>query len=70
MPEVIVHKQHQVIHTNASYVHSHFDAMAIGINDVPRRDELVLVLVMTGGPRVHARAGGLKASEVKGEDGL
>jgi hypothetical protein len=26
--------------------------------------------VMTTGPRVHARVGGLKASEVKGEDGL
>lgn len=59
-----------VTHINASYVRSHFDAMEIGINDAPRRDELVLVLVMTTGPRVHARAGGLKASEVKGEDGL
>ena len=27
-------------------------------------------LVMTTGPRVHARVGGLKASEIKGEDGL
>jgi ApbE superfamily uncharacterized protein (UPF0280 family) len=34
---VIVHKQQQVIHTNASYVHSRFDAMEIGINDAPRR---------------------------------
>jgi len=25
---------------------------------------------MTTGPRVHARVGGLKASEIKGEDGL
>jgi hypothetical protein len=59
-----------VTHINASYVRSHFDAMEVGINDAPRRDELVLILVMTTGPRVHARAGGLKASEVKGEDGL
>ena len=59
-----------VTHINASYVRSHFDAMEVGINDAPRRDELVLVLVMTTGPRVHARAGGLKASEIKGEDGL
>jgi hypothetical protein len=29
-----------------------------------------LALVMTTGPRIHARVGGLKASEVKGEDGL
>ena len=59
-----------VTHINASYVRSHFDAMEVGINDAPRRDELVLVLVMTTGPRVHARAGGLVASEIKGEDGL
>jgi hypothetical protein len=26
--------------------------------------------VMTTGPRVHARVGGLKASEIKGQDGL
>jgi hypothetical protein len=59
-----------VTHINASYVRSHFDAMEVGINDAPRRNELVLVLVMTTGGRVHARAGGLKASEIKGEDGL
>jgi hypothetical protein len=59
-----------VTHINASYVRSHFDAMEIGINDAPRRDELVLVLVMTTGARVHARAGGLEASQIKGEDGL
>jgi hypothetical protein len=59
-----------VTHINASYVRSHFDAMEIGLNDAPRRDELVLVLVMTTGPRIHARAGGLTASQIKGEDGL
>jgi hypothetical protein len=59
-----------VTHINASYVRSHFDAMEIGINDAPRRDELVLALVMTTGARVHARAGGLEASQIEGEDGL
>jgi hypothetical protein len=59
-----------VTHINASYVRSHFDAMEVGLNDAPRRDELVLVLVMTTGPRIHARAGGLAASQIKGEDGL
>jgi len=28
------------------------------------------VLVMTCGPRVHARVGGLAAEAIKGEDGL
>ena len=59
-----------VTHINASYVRSHFDAMEVGLADGPHEDELLLALVMTTGPRIHARVGGLKASEIKGEDGL
>ncbi len=59
-----------ITHINASYVRSHFDAMELGINDAPRADEILLALVMTTGARVHARVGGLKSSEIKGEDGL
>jgi hypothetical protein len=59
-----------VTHINASYVRSHFDAMEVGIADAPRDQEMVVALVMTTGARIHARAGGLKASEIKGEDGL
>lgn len=56
-------------HINAAYVRSHFDAMEVGIADAPRPDELMLVLVMTDGPRIHARMGGLKASEISVGDG-
>ncbi|PYE25993.1 amino acid synthesis protein [Rhizobium sp. PP-CC-3A-592] len=59
-----------ITHINASYVRSHFDAVEVGIGDAPRANEMVLALAMTTGPRVHARVGGLKASEIKGEDGL
>jgi hypothetical protein len=59
-----------ITHINASYVRSHFDSIEVGINDAPRADELLLALVMTTGPRIHARVGGLKASEIEGEDGL
>ena len=59
-----------ITHINASYVRSHFDAMEIGIADAPRAGELLLALVMTTGARIHARVGGLKAYEIKGEDGL
>jgi hypothetical protein len=59
-----------VTHIDASYVRSHFDAMEVGIADAPKADEMLLVLVMTTGARIHNRAGGLKASDVKGEDGL
>ena len=59
-----------ITHINAAYVRSHFDAMEVGLADAPHADEIVLALVMTTGPRVHARMGGLKASDIKGEDGL
>lgn len=59
-----------ITHINASYVRSHFDSMEVGLSDGPRADEIVLALVMTTGARIHARTGGLKASEIKGEDGL
>lgn len=59
-----------VTHINASYVRGHFNAMEVGLSDAPRADEMMLILVMTTGGRVHDRVGGLKASEIKGEDGL
>ena len=59
-----------VTHINASYVRSHFDAMEVGLADGPKADELLLVLVMTTGARIHARVGGLAAEDVKGLDGL
>jgi Amino acid synthesis len=59
-----------ITHINASYVRSHFDSMEVGLADAPCADEILLALVMTTGPRVHARVGGLKASEIKGKDGL
>ncbi|WP_295813583.1 amino acid synthesis family protein [uncultured Nitratireductor sp.] len=57
-------------HINAAYVRSHFDAMEVGMADGPRPDEILFVLAMACGPRIHARMGGLKAEDVKGEDGL
>ena len=59
-----------ITHINASYVRSHFDSMEVGIADSPRADEILLALVMTTGPRIHNRAGGLAASEIQGKDGL
>lgn len=59
-----------ITHINASYVRSHFDAMEVGCNDAPRADEILLALVMSTGPRVHERVGGLRADAIKGEDGL
>ena len=59
-----------ITHVNAAYVRSHFDSMEVGCNDAPRANELAFTLVMTTGPRVHSRSGGLEAWDIKGEDGL
>lgn len=59
-----------ITHINASYVRSHFDSMEVGLNDAPKSNEIALVLVMSTGPRIHNRAGGLAAKNIKGKDGL
>ncbi len=59
-----------ITHVNASYVRSHFDAIEAGIPGAPHADELIVILAMAKGPRVHARVGGLAHGEIKGEDGL
>jgi len=59
-----------ITHINASYVRSHFNTFEVCVPGAPAADEMVLLLVMSCGPRIHERVGGLKASEIKGEDGL
>jgi hypothetical protein len=57
-------------HVQAAYVRSHFGTAEMSIWDGPRRDEIVYGLAMATGGRIHARIGGLAASDVKGNDGL
>jgi hypothetical protein len=57
-------------HKDAAFVRSHFDAMEIRIGDAPRRDEIVVAVVVTDSGRPWPRVGGLEAGDVKGEDGL
>ena len=57
-------------HINAAYVRSHFDGMEIGIPDGPRANELLFILAMSRGGRIHDRMGGLRVDQVVGEDGL
>jgi len=56
-------------HINASYVRSHFDAFEMRVPGAPAADELVLILAMSTGPRVHARVGGLAAKDIAKWDG-
>ncbi|HRP27760.1 MAG TPA: amino acid synthesis family protein [Burkholderiaceae bacterium] len=57
-------------HKDAAFVRSHFDAMEARIGDAPRANEILVAVVVTDSGRPLARVGGLKASEIKGEDGL
>jgi hypothetical protein len=56
-------------HINASYVRSHFDAVEVHVPGAPRADEIVLILTMSTGARIHARVGGLAASAIEKWDG-
>ena len=56
-------------HINAAYVRSHFDAMEVRVPGAPRSDEMVVILAMSTGPRVHARVGGLAAEAIAQWDG-
>ncbi|WP_372657749.1 amino acid synthesis family protein [Hydrogenophaga sp.] len=57
-------------HINASYVRSHFDAIEVRVPGAPRSDEIVFILAMSTGPRIHARVGGLAAHAISKWDGL
>jgi len=59
-----------ITHINASYVRGHFNAVEVGVPGAPEADELVFILAMTTGGRIHDRMGGLRAEDVTGEDGL
>lgn len=57
-------------HVNASYVRSHFDTIEVGVPGAPAGDEIVFFLAMSTGARIHERVGGLRADQIRGEDGL
>ena len=57
-------------HINASYVRSHFDAIEARVPGAPRADEIVYLLAMSTGARVHARVAGLAADAISKWDGL
>lgn len=57
-------------HKDALYVRSHYDAMTICIPDGPLPDEIALIFAVASSGRLNARVGGLKLSEVQGQDGL
>jgi len=57
-------------HKNALYVRSHYDSMTVTFADSPMPDEVIIVWAFATRGRLHARLGGLKSEDVKGNDGL
>lgn len=57
-------------HKDAAYVRSHFDGMQVSVPDAPRANEIVVAVAVTTSGRPLPRIGGLKAEDIKGEDGL
>jgi len=57
-------------HINAAYVRGHFDAIEVRVPGAPLPDEIVFILVMSTGARVHSRVGGLRADDIAKWDGL
>ncbi|MCW5235745.1 amino acid synthesis family protein [Verminephrobacter eiseniae] len=57
-------------HINASYVRSHFDTIELRVPGAPAADELIVILAMSTGPRIHARVGGLAAAGISQWNGL
>jgi len=55
---------------NASYVRGQFDAIEVRVPGAPASDEIVFILAMSTGYRVHARVGGLRAEDISQWDGL
>ena len=57
-------------HKDAAFVRSHFDAMEVRVPDAPRRDEILVAVVITDSGRPLPRIGGLTADAIVGKDGL
>ncbi len=57
-------------HKDAAFIRSHFDGMTVCVEDAPRSDELMVVLVVTDSGRPLPRIGGLTSENARFEDGL
>lgn len=59
-----------ITHLEWSYVGSHYDSIEVGVPDGPKPDEMVVILAMAAGGRVHARlAGGFTLAD-RGKPGV
>lgn len=52
---------------DAIYVRSHYDGVTLSAPDSPRPDELMVVVAVSSGGRVHHRVGGLSIDDAVGD---
>ena len=57
-------------HKDALYVRSHYDTMTVMLPDAPLPNEIAIICVFANRGQLNARVGGLKAGDIKGNDGL
>lgn len=57
-------------HKDALYVRSHYDTMSLTLHDAPMPSEIAVIFCAATRGRLHARLGGLSATDVVGKDGL
>jgi len=57
-------------HKDALYVRSHYDGMSLTLPDAPLPDEIAVICVYASRGRLNERVGGIKAADIKGQDGL
>lgn len=57
-------------HKDALFVRDNYDAFEVRVPDAPMPDEIAVIAVVANRGRLHARCGGLKATDIEGSDGL
>lgn len=57
-------------HKDALYVRANYDTITASFADAPHPDEILVIMGTATRGRLHARLGGLKLEDIKGDDGL
>ena len=57
-------------HKDALYVRAQYDTISVTFGDGPAPDEVIIIWAFATRGRLHARLGGLQASDIKGDNGL
>src|SRR3990167_136876 len=57
-------------HKDALYVRAQYDTVSVTFGDGPAPDEVIIIWAFATRGRLHARLGGLRAEDIKGDNGL